>query len=118
MGHERLEIRRDILKKVSSAEGVRVTPKLSAVYLRLVRAPPHLWERDNVLRLTTVSQGGQTVTAWAQLIALVKVSPKIARKTLSWLNQQELIKYSSTEDGREIIISFEGLFRRTESLEG
>jgi hypothetical protein len=112
MGNERLEIRSDILKKISSNEASRVTPYLSMIYLRLVRAPPQFWEQKNILRFTEKGLDKQTVTtAWAQLVALVKVSPSIARKALGWLHDQGVITYSTSSNEREIIISFEGLLR-------
>jgi hypothetical protein len=112
MGNERLEIRSDILKIISSNEASRVTPFLSMIYLRLVRAPPQFWEQSNTLRFSEKREDSQRVTtAWAQLTALVKVSPGTARKALRWLHDQGVISYSTSNNEREIILSFEGILR-------
>ena len=112
MSGGRLEIRSDILEKVTSAEATRVTPYLSMIYLRLVQAPPQFRVQKDVLRFTAAVKDGKTVmTAWAQICALLKVSQGIAKKALEWLHDQKIITYSSSPNGREIIISFEGLIR-------
>jgi hypothetical protein len=112
MGGERLEIREDILKLVTSKEAERVIRHLSLFYLRLVRAPHHLWESENVLRLSGELREGQSVSAFDQLISLVKVSPGTARKALSWLHSRRIIVFYTTSDRGEIIITFEGLSYR------
>jgi hypothetical protein len=33
-----------------------------------------------------------------------------ARKAIEWLNEKEIINYQSYDNGREISISFEGLY--------
>jgi hypothetical protein len=113
MGGERLDIRDDILKIVTSEEAEQATRYLSLFYLRLVRAPHHLWEHDNVLRFTTEVRDGQHVSAWAQFLALVKVSPTTARKAIAFLHRKGVIAFYTTEDKDEIVISFEGLSSRT-----
>src|SRR4051812_28006264 len=110
MGKEGLEIRSDILTKVTSEEAAEVTPHLSRIYLRLVNAPAQYWERENVLRFTGNVEGGRTVsTAWAQLVARVQVPPDVARKALEWLHDQGIIIFSASQNGREIILTFEGI---------
>jgi hypothetical protein len=112
MGAERLKIREDILKKVTSEEADRVTRHLSVIYLRLVNAPAHLWERDDVLRLTGEVRDGQMVSAWGQLLAIVKVSPRMARKAVDWLHREGIITFYTTGDRTEVVISFEGISGR------
>lgn len=110
MGNKRLEIRSDILKKVTSEEGAQITPYLSMIYMRLTQAPTEYWERENVMRFTERAEDEQTVTtAWAQLTALVRVSPDVVRKALEWLNDQGVVIYSTSRNEREIILTFEGL---------
>jgi hypothetical protein len=115
MGDEPLEIREDILTKVTSAEAERVTPSLSLIYLRLVSAPRRLWERGDALRFVAGSREGRPVSAWDQLLALVKVPPEVARQGLEWLRDEGVIAFYTTEDKDEIVISFEGLSSRTSS---
>jgi hypothetical protein len=110
MGGESLEIRSDILEKVTSAEAADVTPQLSRIYLQLVNAPARFWERENVLRFTDRADDTQTVTtAWAQLAAHVKAPPEVIRKALEWLHNQEVVTYSVLRNDCEIVLSFEGL---------
>jgi len=109
MGGERLDVREDILKIVTSEEAERVTRHLGGIYLRLVRAPSHLWERADVLRLSGEMRDGQQVSAWAQFLALVKVSPRTARKAVAFLEREGVIAFYITEDRNEIAISFEGI---------
>lgn len=111
MGNERLKIRRDILRKVTSAEAAQVTPYLSAMYLRLVQAPAYLWEREDVLRLSGTLEGGDPISAWSQLIALTMIPPETVKNALAWLHENGVISYLSTIDEQEIVISFEGLSR-------
>lgn len=109
MGAERLEIREDILRTVTSDEAARVTRHLSVIYLRLLRAPRHLWEREDVLRFAGELREGQLVSAWDQLLDLVKVSPRTARKAIAFLHREGVIGFYTTDDRQEIVISFEGL---------
>jgi len=111
MGDEQFSISEEILTKITSKEATQVTRYLSVIFIRLVRAPRHLWERDNVLRLKGEVRDGQTVSAWEQLVALVKVSPKTARRALSWLHSEGVIVYA-TDDRTEIVISFKGISGR------
>jgi hypothetical protein len=110
MGGKRLEIRSDILEKVTSEEAVAVTPHLCRIYMRLVNAPAQYWERENVLRFTGSAEGGREVaTAWEQLAQFATVSPGVARKALAWLNDQKVISLIASQEGKEISISFEGV---------
>lgn len=112
MDDGRLAVRKDILNKTTSPEADRVTPLISAIYLRLLRAPGHLWESGGVLRLVGEMRGGQPVSAREQLMGIVKVSPGTARKALSWLDQEGVIALHAADGGDEIVISFEGISGR------
>lgn len=110
MGGERLEIRSDILEKVTSEEAVAVTPHLCRIYMRLVNAPTQYWERENVLRFNGSVEGGrEAATAWEQLAQFAMVSPGMAREALAWLNDQKVITLTTSREGREIVLSFEGV---------
>ena len=110
MGGEKLKIREDILKKVSSAEASKVTQFMSHVFLRLVNAPPQFWEGGSVLRFTTIAEEAQRVnTAWEQIAQLAGVSPRIARKALTWLNEEGVIALTTLRKEEEIVITFEGI---------
>jgi hypothetical protein len=116
MGGQKLKIREDILKKVASAEASKVTPFMSHVFLRLVNAPPEFREGGNVLRFTTKAKDAQTVTtAWAQVAQLAGVSPRVARKALTWLDGQDVLTLTTSGKGLEVVISFEGISKPGES---
>lgn len=113
MSNKRLEIRSDILTKVTSDEAVEITPYLCMIYMRLVKAPPQFWERRDVMRFTEKAEKGRMITtAWAQLVGLVGVSSDVARKALEWLHDQQVITFSTSGNEREIILTFEGLSRQ------
>jgi hypothetical protein len=112
MADERLEIREDILKVVTSPQAAHVSRQLTTAYIRLVRAPHHLWEGENVLRLTGETREGRQLSAWDQLIALMKVSAKTAKRVIAFLHRERVIAYYTTDDRSEIVISFEGVSRR------
>ena len=107
---KRLEIREDILKKIESDEASNITGLMASIYLRLIRAPEHLWSEQNVLRFEAAVQEGVLVSPWKQLLTLLKVSPATARKALSWMEQQRILTYSNVSR-EEILISFEGISR-------
>lgn len=110
MAGEKLKIREDILKKVSSAEASKVTQFMSHVFLRLVNAPPQFWEGGSVLRFTTTAEESRTVTtAWEQIAKLASVSPRVARKALTWLNDKGVIALTLSRKEEEIVITFEGI---------
>lgn len=110
MAGEKLKIREDILKKVSSTEASKVTPFMSRIFLRLVNAPPEFREGGNVLRFTTKAEEAQTViTAWAQIAKLAGVSPRVARKALAWLNDEGVMALTTSRKEEEIVITFEGI---------
>lgn len=76
------------------------------------RASGHLWESMGVLRLAGELRNGQPVSAGEQLMDLAKVTPRTARKALSWLEQEGIITVHTAEGKDEIVISFEGLSGR------
>jgi len=116
MGGEKLKIREDILKKVTSAEASRVTPFMSHVFLRLVNAPPEFREGVSVLRFSTTAKAARTVTtAWGQIAQLAGVSSHVARKALTWLDGQDVLTLTTSEKGQEVVITFEGISKPGES---
>lgn len=116
MGGEKLKIREDILKKVSSTEASRMTQFMSHVFLRLVNAPPHFWEGGSVLRFTTIAEDARTVTtAWEQIAKLASVSPRVAKKALTWMSDEGVIALTTSRKEEEIVITFEGVSKHRES---
>lgn len=111
MGGERLKIRDDVLKIVTSKEAERVSRYTSLIFLRLVRAPHELWYGEDVLRLSGELREGRPISAQEQLISLVKVSPRTMRKVIAWLKSKSVIDFYTSDDRGEIVITFIGLNR-------
>ena len=89
----------DIADLVSSLEADKVTPLMSKIYLRLKRAPDHLWEREGVLRFEGEEREGKWVKAWDQLCKHLRVSSETANKALQWMHEQGVIGYSAFKNG-------------------
>jgi hypothetical protein len=90
----------EVMEAVTSSEADQVTPLMSKIYLRLIRAPVKFWERDGVLRFEaewreTVGQ----IKAWAVLCETVGVASATASKALTWMHDQGIIGYFSGKNG-------------------
>lgn len=109
MSDDPFKLSEEVLAKLTSEEAGRVSQKLSTIYVRLLRAPRHLWEGDDVLRLKGEVRGGVNLSAWEQLVELTQVSPRTAKKVVSWLHKEGVISLYTSEDKGEIIIAFEGI---------
>ncbi len=89
----------DAISAVTSPEADRVTPLMSKIYLRLMNAPPKLWERQGVLRFEAEVREGKQVTAWAQLRELLGVANATASKALAWMHEVGVIGYFAGKNG-------------------
>jgi hypothetical protein len=89
----------EIIKSITSPEADQVTPLMSKVYLRLVRAPTKFWEREGVLRFEAECREGKQVKAWTVLCELMGVASATANKALSWMHEQGIIGYFSGKNG-------------------
>lgn len=58
MSQDPFKLSEEVLAKLTSQEADRVSRKLITIYLRLLRAPLHLWEGDDVLRLKGRCEAG------------------------------------------------------------
>ncbi len=106
----RVGIKRYIAEAVTSNEAERVTVHMSSIYLRLVAAPQQWWEEYQVLSIKSESRESVLTPAWSILVAYLQVPPEAARRALAWLEEKGFIGVESSTDGREIRISFEGLY--------
>jgi hypothetical protein len=88
-----------VIEAVTSPEADRVTPLMSKIYLRLVHAPAHYWERDGVLRFESEPRDEGHVTAWEALCEAVGVASATARKALLWMHGQGIIGYFAGKNG-------------------
>jgi hypothetical protein len=106
----RFGIKRYIAEAVTSEEADSVTPDICAIYLRLVTAPEQWWEEDDVLSIKAEIRDGVPVLAWSVLVAHLQVPSETARRSLDWFEEKGFIIIKSSADGREIRISFDGLY--------
>jgi hypothetical protein len=98
------QVDRDIIAAVTSEEADGVTPLMSKIYLRLVSAPPELWEREGVLYFTAGNDGGRPVKASKVLYGLLGVASATAHKALQWMHGQGIIGYFAGKNGAGIRI--------------
>jgi hypothetical protein len=110
MPGKRLGIHEDIMMAITWEEADEVTPSMTKIYFRLIRAPEEWWQGNKILRVKSSSQEGVSTTAWAELVNWLGVTLEDAHKAIEWLNEKEIINYQSYYNGREIIITFEGLY--------
>ena len=99
----------DVLEVISSEEAQQVTPLLASLYLRLLQAPIEAWEGDCVIRLKAAHS--RIRSSWEQVLELMQVEPRIARKTIEWLESMNLIIFHEEEQHDEILILFRGVQR-------
>lgn len=89
----------DVIALVTSPAADQVTPLMSKIYLRLVGAPAHFYERAGVLRFRAELRDERSVTAWAVLCELLGVASATANKALQWLHEQGVIGYFAGKNG-------------------
>lgn len=90
----------EIIAVVTSLQADEVTPLMSKIYLRLVRAPARYWEREGVLRFEAeFREEGKSVKAWAALCELLGVASATASKALSWMHDVGVIGYFAGKNG-------------------
>jgi len=110
MSHKRIGIRKDIAELVDSYEAEAVTSLMTNIYYRLLVAPSEWWESNEALRVRGGTREGISTTAWAELVNWLRVPTDEAHKALDWMNEKKIIDYRTHQSGREIEISFEGLY--------
>jgi hypothetical protein len=90
----------EVMEAITSWEADQVTPLMSKIYLRLVRAPVKFWERDGVLRFEAEwrETAGQT-KAWTVLCETVGVASATANKAIQWMHEQGIIGYFAGKNG-------------------
>jgi hypothetical protein len=89
----------EVIEVLTSSEADRVTSQMSKIYLRLVNASQHYWEREGVLRFAGEEREGEWQTAWEQLVLLAGVASATARKALAWMARQGIIGYFAGKNG-------------------
>src|SRR6266545_5383712 len=89
----------DILDALASDEACAVTPSMSKIYIRLLRAPISCWESEGVLRFVGEEREGKALTAWEQLVELTGVANSTLSKALAWMHKTGLIGYHARKNG-------------------
>lgn len=89
----------DVIAAITSIEADQVTPLMSKVYLRMVNAPSHYWERENVLRFEAEFIEGKQLKAWAVLCEVMGVASATANKAIGWMHEQGIIGYFAGKNG-------------------
>jgi hypothetical protein len=94
------QIDSDIIAALTSREADAVTPQMSKIYLRLVSAPAHFWEREGVLFISAAqSASDRPLKASRLLYELLGVASATAHKALSWMHEQGIIGYAAGKNG-------------------
>jgi hypothetical protein len=94
----------DIIGAITSVEADKVTPLMSKIYLRLLRAPSRYWERAGVLRFEAETTDSGLTKAWTVLCGLTGVSSATLNKAITWMRGQGIIGYFAGKNGTGIRI--------------
>lgn len=108
----------DVLDSLASDEACSVTPLMSKIYIRLIRAPLPYWEREGVLRFTGEDRAENSLTGWEQLRELTGVSNSTLSKALAWLHKTGVIGYDARKNGVGIRIFINRAASSIRSREG
>jgi hypothetical protein len=93
------QIDNDVIEFLKSKEAKKVTRQMGTLYLALISAPTHFWEREGVLRFTGAEDEDNLSTAWQQLVSLLDCGNTTARKALDWMHEKGVIGYSAGKNG-------------------
>src|SRR3954468_22598022 len=93
------KIDEDVIKTVTSTDADKITLLMSKIYLRMVNAPSHYWERENVLRFESELREGKQLKAWSLMCELMGVASATASKALAWMHEQGIIGYFAGKNG-------------------
>lgn len=93
------QIDNDVIEVVTSPEADAITPLMSKIYLKLLKAPDRYVERSGILRFEEEIREGKRRTAWQALCEMLSVSSATANKAIKWLHLQGIIGYFSAKNG-------------------
>lgn len=100
------QIDNDVIKALTSPEAREVTPLMATIYLGLLAAPSHCWERDGVLHFTGEDREAGRLTAWEQMRELAGVANSTLAKAVEWMNRTGVIGYDARANGVGIRVFF------------
>jgi hypothetical protein len=100
------QIDNDVIKALVSAEARKVTPQISTIYLSLLAAPQHCWERDGVIHFVGEDRQEGHFTAWDQMREIAGVANSTLSKALDWMHKAGVIGYDARANGAGIRIFF------------
>lgn len=93
------QIDNDVIDVITSPEADAVTPLMSKIYLRLMKAPDMYVESAGVLRFEEEVREGKRRTAWQVFCNLLNVSSSTANKAVKFMAEMGLIGYWSGKNG-------------------
>jgi hypothetical protein len=96
----------DVIKTLVSQEARAVTPQMSTIYLCLLSAPQHCWEREGVLYFSGEDRAEGHLTAWEQMREIVGVANSTLSKALDWMHKTGVIGYDARANGAGIRVFF------------
>ncbi|MEP7342594.1 MAG: hypothetical protein ABI977_33005 [Acidobacteriota bacterium] len=100
------QIDNEVIKSLVSAEAREVTPMMSSIYLSLLSAPQHCWEREGVLHFIGEDCADGHLTAWEQMRKIVGVANSTLSKSLDWMHKTGVIGYDARANGVGIRVFF------------
>lgn len=100
------QIDNEVIKSLVSAKAREVTPMMSSIYLSLLSAPQHCWEREGVLHFVGEDCAGGHLTAWEQMRKIAGVSNSTLSKSLDWMHKTGVIGYDARANGVGIRVFF------------
>jgi hypothetical protein len=100
------QIDNDVIKSLISPEARAVTPQMSTIYLSLLSAPQHCWERDGALHFTGEDRAESRLTAWEQMREIAGVANSTLSKALDWMHKTGVIGYDARANGAGIRVFF------------
>lgn len=96
----------DVIRSLVSQEARAVTPQMSTIYLSLLSAPQHCWEREGALHFAGEDRAEGRLTAWEQMREIAGVANSTLSKALDWMHKTGVIGYDARANGAGIRVFF------------
>ena len=100
------QIDNEVIRSLVSPEARAVTPQMSTIYLSLLAAPQHCWERDGVIHFAGEDREDGHLTAWEQMREIAGVANSTLSKATDWMHRTGVIGYDARANGAGIRIFF------------
>jgi len=100
------QIDNEVIRSLVSPEARAVTPQMSTIYLSLLAAPQHCWERNGVIHFVGEDRENGHLTAWEQMREIAGVANSTLSKAMDWMHRTGVIGYDARANGVGIRIFF------------